>query len=127
MPSKSSNHEKLLLTLQSISETIDQLIDWNENVSTIDYYYSSPTGMQLLAANCTLITAVGEGINRINHVDPEFLSSNFPRVPWSDIIGMRNRIAHGYFELDAEIILDTIKHDFPPLAEVITAAISLLK
>lgn len=125
MESKSSDREKILLTLQSINETIEHLIDWNQNVLSSEFYYESPTGMQLLAANCTLITAIGEGVNRINRILPEFLSSNFPDTPWREIIGMRNRIAHGYFELDAEIIFDSIKNDFPALAEVIQSAINI--
>ena len=60
--SEAGNAERVLLTLNSISETIENLIDWNENVRSADDYYSSSGGMQLLAANCTLITAIGEGI-----------------------------------------------------------------
>lgn len=88
------NRERVLLTLHSIYETIENLIEWNKSVYTIDDYYSSPSGMQLLAANCTLITAIGEGINRINRLMPDFLNSLFPDIPWIDIIGIRNRIAH---------------------------------
>lgn len=121
------NYERVRLTLDSIYETIEQLIDWNKNVSTIDDYYSSPVGMQLLAANCTLITAIGEGINRINRLSPDFLSSKFPDIPWIDIVGMRNRIAHGYFELDAEIILDAIKTGIPPLKDAILRAIDICR
>ena len=83
--------------------------------------------MQLLAANCTLITAIGEGVNRINRLMPDFLLSNFPEIPWIDIIGMRNRIAHGYFELDADIVFEAVKNDIPPLAETINTAIALLR
>lgn len=115
------------MTLESISDTIEQLIEWNSNVSSVESYYSSQTGMQLLAANCTLITAIGEGINRINHIIPDFLSNNFPDVPWRSIIGMRNHIAHGYFELDADIVYEAVKNDIPPLLKVINKAITILK
>ncbi|MDE6027081.1 MAG: DUF86 domain-containing protein [Muribaculaceae bacterium] len=118
---------RLLLTLNSISETIENLIDWNKKVESIDDYYSSPGGMQLLAANCTLITAIGEGINRINRLIPDFLNTNFPQIPWIDIIGMRNRIAHGYFELDAAVVLNAIKKDIPPLQEVVNRAFTLIQ
>lgn len=80
-----------------------------------------------MAANCTLITAIGEGINRINRLAPDFLDSNFPDIPWLDIIGLRNRIAHGYFELDADIVLDAIKNAVPPLSEAILKAIAIAK
>lgn len=126
MPSNSSNDgRKVLLTLKSIEATIKYAIEWNQDITSVNDYYTSPTGMQLLTANCTLITAIGEGVNRINRVMPDFLESNFPNIPWLDIIGMRNRVAHGYFELDADVVFDAVKKDIPHLAAVIQHAIRL--
>ncbi len=130
MASKSSkidNSDRISLTLNSIYDTIENLIDWNKNIDSADDFYASPGGMQLLAANCTLITAIGEGINRINRLAPEFLNTYFPDIPWVDIIGMRNRIAHGYFELDADIVLDAVKNGIPPLKDAILKAIAIIK
>lgn len=119
--------ERALLTLNSISETIINLMEWNREVRSSEDYYSSTGGMQLLAANCTLFTAIGEGINRINRLIPDFLHSNFPEIPWIDIIGMRNRIAHGYFELDPDIVFEAVSTDIPPLLETIHEAQKLLR
>lgn len=119
--------QRAIHTFKSIEETIVQLIDWNCNVSSTEDYYSSPYGMQLLAANCTLITAIGEGINRINRILPDFLKSHFPDIPWHAIIGMRNHIAHRYFELDADIVYEAVKNDIPPLMELIQRAIDICK
>lgn len=122
-----TNTDRIIIyTLDSISETIDNLIEWNKDMSSANDYYMSQSGMQLLAANCTLFTAIGEGINRINRMMPDFLSANFPLVPWSDIIGMRNRIAHGYFEIDADIIFEAVKNDIPSLADTIDQAKQLI-
>ena len=119
--------ERVLLTLKSIEETMKRIVEWNKHISSTDDYYASPSGMQLLAANCTLITAIGEGVNRINRIRPDFLELNFPDVPWIDIIGMRNRIAHGYFELDADIVYYAVTEDIPELLPTIQQAIAILK
>lgn len=121
MPSQYSEQNKLRArqTLESIHETLVQLIEWNKDVNSADDYYASQSGMQLLAANCTLITAIGEGINRINRILPDYLLSEFPEVPWKAIIGMRNHIAHGYFELDAELVFEAIQTDIPALLATI--------
>lgn len=116
------DRNRALQTLDSIDHTIIHLIEWNGNVSSVDDYYASSAGMQLLAANCTLITAIGEGINRINRILPDYLESEFPMMPWRAIIGMRNHIAHGYFEIDADIIFEAVKYDIPPLLETIHEA-----
>lgn len=41
---------------------------------------------------------LGEASARMIESDPD-LSARFPNVPWTSMKGMRNRIAHGYFEL----------------------------
>jgi toxin-antitoxin system antitoxin component len=129
MPSSYSEEkiDRALLTLTSISNTIDQLKDWNSSIDTPESFYESQHGMQLLAANCMLITAIGEGINRINSTLPDFLDSHFPEIPWKAIIGMRNHIAHGYFEIDADIVFSAVKVDIPELAQTIQRAIQTLK
>lgn len=124
MASKYSDRDKerVLLTLKSIEDTIFQLIEWNKSVKSADDYYKSQSGMQLLAANCTLLTAIGEGVNRINRIIPDFLQSNFPDIPWSAIVGMRNHIAHGYFELDADLVFEAVSNDIPTLLPTIQTA-----
>ena len=121
-----SNIVQALQTLESVEETIVQLMDWNKDIVDVDYYYASPHGMQLLAANCTLITAIGEGVNRINRFLPDFLQTNFPEMPWRAIISMRNHIAHGYFEIDADLIFEAVRNDIPPLLTAIHKCIELL-
>ena len=121
-----SAKRRALQTLLSIEEALDQLIDWNKNVQSADDFACSPTGMQLLAADAMLISAIGEGVNTINSKLPDFLNSNFPDIPWRDIVGMRNRIVHGYFDINAEIVIDTIRTGVPVLQEVIKKAISLI-
>lgn len=121
-----NNKLKALQTLKSVNETISQLIDWNRNITSVDDYYISEQGMQLLTANCTLITAIGEGVNRVLRILPDFLQNNFPNIPWLAIVGMRNHIAHGYFELDADLIFEAVHSEIPALKSVIDKVIVLL-
>lgn len=122
-----SDRNRAIQTLLSIEETIIQLTEWNKDIKSTCDYYESQRGMQLLAANCTLITAIGEGVNRVNRILPGFLSESFPNVPWQLIIGMRNQIAHGYFELDGDVVFETIREDMSPLLDNIRQAISYLE
>jgi uncharacterized protein with HEPN domain len=102
---------RIKYTLEQINTALDQLKEWNEDVKTANDFYLSSSGMQKLAANSMLIEAIGEGIRQIDeHSDGKLLPER-PEIPWKDVIGMRNRIAHGYFEVDAELVLATIKND----------------
>ena len=54
---------------------------------------------------------IGEAVKAI---DPTVLASE-PDVPWQDIAGMRNHLAHRYFDTDHAIVVATVDHDLPPL------------
>lgn len=122
-----ANISHSILTLESIEETIDQIIHWNKSIVVEDDFLTSQNGMQLLAANCMLITAIGEGINRIGKSLPHFLDVYFPTVPWKQIVGMRNHIAHGYFEIDSAVVFEAVKSDVPSLKDVISEALNILR
>src|SRR5947209_17572407 len=40
-------------------------------------------------------------------------------IPWANIIGMRNRLAHGYFDVDLDIVWNTVTNHLPPLIEIL--------
>ena len=43
----------------------------------------------------------------------------YPSIPWPQIIGMRNRLIHGYDSVDLDVLWDTIEVDLPPLVDVL--------
>ena len=48
------------------------------------------------------------------NVSPEYKGSS-PGIPWARLAGMRNRLIHAYFDIDADIVWDTTVLDLPPL------------
>lgn len=46
---------------------------------------------------------------------PEDVRALAPDIPWPNIVGMRNVLVHGYFEIDADIVWDTATRDVPAL------------
>ena len=56
---------------------------------------------------------IGEAARRIS---PE-TQAKIPNIPWSKVIGMRNRIIHEYDALDLEIIWDTVQLALPALIQ----------
>jgi uncharacterized protein with HEPN domain len=111
--------ERIKYTLEQINTAINQLKEWNADVENADDFYLSSSGMQKLAANCMLIEAIGEGIKQVDEHSKGQLLPERPEIPWKDVIGMRNRVAHGYFEVDAEMVLATIKNDLDSLQDAI--------
>ena len=111
--------ERIKYTLEQINTAINQLKEWNADVENADDFYLSSSGMQKLAANCMLIEAIVEGIKQVDEHSKGQLLPERPEIPWKDVIGMRNRVAHGYFEVDAEMVLATIKNDLDSLQDAI--------
>ncbi|MBO4565150.1 MAG: DUF86 domain-containing protein [Bacteroidaceae bacterium] len=104
-------------TLEQIKTAIGQLKEWNEAITSSEDYYVSPEGMQKLAASCMLIEAIGEGFKQINQLtDGNFLFMR-PEIPWEDVMGIRNHIAHGYFDIDGDVIFSSVKNDLDALEE----------
>lgn len=54
---------------------------------------------------------IGEAASRVSPAGREVI----PVIPWDDIIGMRNRLIHGYFDVNLDIVWETISHDVPHL------------
>ena len=58
-----------------------------------------------------LIEIIGEAASRVSMPTRE----RFPEIPWPDIVGMRNRLVHGYDVVDLNLLWDTVATDLPPL------------
>lgn len=120
MESQSSHNQELVLhILGQLIQACDLIITWNEGVLSEDDYLCSPTGMEKMAATCMLLESIGESAKKIDRLMPGFLIENEPNMPWRQIKGLRDHIAHGYFELDAVTIFETTK-EIPGLKDALT-------
>ena len=61
------------------------------------------------------IEIVGEAAGRIS---PETQRAH-PEVPWRQVIGMRHRLVHGYFDVSLPRVWDTVRKDIPHLIAVL--------
>ena len=85
----------------------------------------SPYGMQRLAGNYMLIQVIGEGVRKIEGYTNGALWQYRPEIPWKKVIAMRNRISHGYHDLDTDYMDDIIKNDLAPLLEAVEYLIQI--
>ncbi|MGA0197838.1 MAG: DUF86 domain-containing protein [Prochlorotrichaceae cyanobacterium] len=72
------------------------------------------------AAVTRQLEIIGEAARRIS---PE-TQAEISAIPWSQIIGMRNRLIHEYDDLDLEIIWDTIQLAVPNLMVILESILS---
>lgn len=65
----------------------------------------------LLFAVVRAIEVLGEAAARVS----DETRASTADVPWTSIVGMRNRLVHGYFDVDAEIVWRTVTAEIPTL------------
>jgi uncharacterized protein with HEPN domain len=57
---------------------------------------------------------------------PPHVRALAPDVPWQKIVGMRNILVHGYFEIDTDIVWDAATRDVPALKPSIERLLRVL-
>lgn len=57
------------------------------------------------------LLVIGEAVQHL----PEDLLERESGIPWERVVGMRNRLIHGYHEINMEVVWDTVQRDLPML------------
>ena len=60
-----------------------------------------------------LIEIIGEAAARVSTEG----QAEYSFIPWKEVVGMRNRLVHGYDSIDLDVLWDTIEDDLPPLID----------
>jgi uncharacterized protein with HEPN domain len=113
--------------LKKIFQTVERILANSETITSPSFYLLTPSGMERLESTCMLLIAIGEGVKGVDKLTDKKLLSFYPEMDWEGVMGMRDIIAHHYFDLDAEIVYDVIKHDLPKLKDVLQQIIDDLK
>jgi len=80
-------------------------------------------GTQALVARNDTLEIIGEAAKNI----PKSLRERYVEIPWEDIVGMGNKVIHGYFGVDLEVIWKTVYEDLPSLQTAIAGILENLK
>ena len=66
------------------------------------------------------LVIIGEAATQLMDHHPALVAQH-PGVPWRSMRGMRNRIAHGYFDIDLDIVWETVRAALPSLLDRLSA------
>ncbi|MBI5566125.1 MAG: DUF86 domain-containing protein [Chloroflexi bacterium] len=110
-----SKHD-LLIRLQDMLDHAREAVALTQGRSRADLN----TDRVLSLALVRLLEIVGEAANRV----PDEVQDRYTDIPWREIIGLRNRLIHGYGAIDLDIVWRIISADLPPLIEALEQAIA---
>ena len=107
---------------------IDRLNHILDAIAKIERY-SQSFDLQKFKSDELTIDAVVRNIEIIGEATTcldRGLKAKYPNVDWRFATAIRNRLIHGYFDIDAEIIWDTTQNDLPKLKIEIQTILSVL-
>ena len=81
--------------------------DFAANLNFEEFQHDRTAQLAILKS----IEVVGEAASHVSTVCKE----TYPEIPWFQIIGMRNRLVHEYFDIDLERVWETVQQDVPRL------------
>ena len=109
-----TQRERTQLHVDLMRQSARQAIEYVLGIDRIAFERDPKT----LDAVIMKLLVIGELAAKVLEDDASFAQAN-PDVPWLKMKGMRNRMAHGYFELDHEVVWDTVKNAVPELIEAL--------
>ena len=112
--------------LEDILSAIEKVEERTKDIHSIDDFLCSSSGMVLLDATCMLLIAIGESLKNLDKTTNGLLLPTYPSIPWKNVKGLRDIIAHHYFDVDASQILWIVKNEISPLKKAICFFISEL-
>lgn len=87
-----------------------------EGMSKADFHADKRTQQAVILS----LIVIGEAATQVMEKHAEFASQH-GQVPWRSMRGMRNRIAHGYFDINLDVVWETVQSALPDLLKQLSA------
>jgi uncharacterized protein with HEPN domain len=105
--------------LENILEALERIPARLETIETAVDFQQSEDGRMRLDAICMILIAVGETFKQIDHKTNGALLLKYPDIDWRGVKGVRDVMAHRYFDIDAEQVFNICQSDIPQLTAVV--------
>jgi uncharacterized protein with HEPN domain len=109
--------------LEEILEALERIPSRFAGVENPADFTNSLAGREHLDAICMVLMAAGEAFKKIDRRTEGRLLSRCPAIDWAGVKGMRDVIAHGYFDIDAAVVFEICRRDVPTLTDTVRVMI----
>ena len=115
----SENQPLVWHTLNQLELAINRLQERTVNIHSANDFLLTPGGMEKLDAACMVLIAIGESVKKLDKVSESKLLPTYPSIPWKKVMGIRDVMAHHYFDIDADVVYEVISKELEPLKKAI--------
>ena len=113
--------------LQQIIETLER-IQWSfSTVPDADFFYASAEGMEKLDAIGMKLLAIGELLKKIDKKTHKSLLIRYTEIDWTGFMGLRDVIAHDYYNLNPVKIFEICSNEIVPLHATVSKIVADLQ
>lgn len=110
---------RILSLLGRIEDAITLINENTGSYKSANDFLESSDGMFALSGVCMQLVLIGESVKVIDSKTGHAYLSRYTGIPWTDVMGLRDIIAHEYHHIDAEEIFKVITIDLPVLLDTI--------
>jgi uncharacterized protein with HEPN domain len=103
--------------LQDIAEMMTHIQEFTDGMNFDAFIKDLKTNFAVFRA----LEVIGEAAKQV----PEDVRERYPHIPWRRMAGMRDRLIHGYFGVDFDIVWETASRLIPELAPQISAVVRM--
>ena len=104
------NENRLLDYLDHMQQAATDACAFVEGLGKADFLEDKRTQQAVIMS----LIIIGEAATKVMDSYAEFTQTH-TQVPWRNMRGMRNRIAHGYFDINLDVVWDTVQSALPEL------------
>ena len=109
----------LLELFIEIDEAIRRIERRFAGINSPEDFTHNDNGLDRLDGISMMLISISENIKRIEKIAGADFLNQYPDIPWLSIKGIRNILAHDYFNIDAEEIYKVCSSDLEPLKQVL--------
>lgn len=121
------SEEDICEFLKDITEMTDRAIKRTASLVSKEQLTDAPENMVFFDAICLNLLVIGEKLKSLDNKTNGKYLSQYPDIPWKEIMRMRDIIAHHYTDIKNEIIYKTVINDIPELRKTLGLMINDLE
>jgi len=109
--------------LETLLEALERIPRRFEAINSPADFTSTDAGIDRMDAICMILIAAGEEIKNIDSKTEGKLLSRYPDIKWRGVMGVRDVLAHGYFQVNADQLFTICQNDIPALIRTVKCMI----